>query len=51
LTNNEHYVPERSRHKLCHELRPCRHNKELITYAIMISGNDFMIRMLHKNIY
>ena len=53
--NNEHvlqtYMPECARPIFDHNLRPRRHSRQLITKTNMFNNNDFIIRMLYKDIY
>jgi len=53
--NSEHvlqtYMPEYARPNFDHNLRPRRHSRQLIPKTNMLNNNDFIIRMLHKDIY
>ena len=53
--NNENvlqtYMPEYARPSFDHNLRPRRHSMQLITKTNMLNNNDFIIRMLYKDIY
>ena len=53
--NSEHvlqtYMPEYATANFDHNLRPRRHSRQLITKTNMLNNNDFIIRMLYKDIY
>ena len=45
------YMPEYTRPNFDHNLRPRRHSRQLIPKTNMLNNNDFIIRMLYKDIY
>jgi len=53
--NSEHvlqtYMPEYARPNFDHNLRPRRHSSQLITKTNTLNNNDFIMRMLYKDIY
>ena len=53
LKNSDHvmqpYLPERTQSQ--YNLRAKAHSKELITKTAQLTDNDYLVRMLYKNIY
>jgi len=53
--NSEHvlqtYIPEYARPNFDHNLRPRRRSRQLIPKTNMLNNNDFIVRMLYKDIY
>ena len=53
LKNSDHvmqpYLPERTQSQ--YNLRAKGHSKELITKRAQLTDNDYLVRMLYKNIY
>ena len=45
------YMPEYPRPNFDHNLRPRRDSRQLITKTNMLNNNDFIIRMLYKDIH
>ena len=53
ILNSDHvmqpYLPERTQSQ--YNLRAKGHSKELITKRAQLTDNDYLVRMLYKNIY